>query len=205
VGVRAVTGELLPRAALRALEIDAALIAIDDLGVRAGARATALAHAAGRPVLVARSRSTSGAIVAATDLERPELPVMSPAALLARRLDVPMVAVHNVLPISVILGEDLREPVPIPPDEVVIEWTQERLAAAAAGMVACTEPVIRHALDPATAILEEAEARDADLVVVGTRRRSWFDRSGSGSVATRVVDRCERSVLVLPIGEGIRI
>ncbi|HEX5658601.1 MAG TPA: universal stress protein, partial [Polyangiales bacterium] len=53
--------------------------------------------------------------------------------------------------------------------------------------------------DAARAILQEARARNADLVVVGLRRRSWLDRLLSPSVASAVVRGARRSVLVTPL------
>jgi nucleotide-binding universal stress UspA family protein len=61
---------------------------------------------------------------------------------------------------------------------------------------------VRSEDNPVDAILNEARKRDADFVVVGARRRSWYDWPLFGSVASRVVNRGERSVLVLPLEES---
>jgi nucleotide-binding universal stress UspA family protein len=51
---------------------------------------------------------------------------------------------------------------------------------------------------PARAILEHADAVDADLVVVGTRGRKGFGRVLVGSVAEGVLRGTSRAVLIVP-------
>lgn len=51
--------------------------------------------------------------------------------------------------------------------------------------------------DPADAILRLAEEHQADVIVVGTRNRSWFSRLFDPSVAGAVADRARRPVLVV--------
>ncbi|MFO1540361.1 MAG: universal stress protein [Chloroflexota bacterium] len=52
--------------------------------------------------------------------------------------------------------------------------------------------------DPAAAIVDEAEARGADLVALGTHGRSGLDRILLGSVARSVLTHARCSVLVVP-------
>lgn len=52
--------------------------------------------------------------------------------------------------------------------------------------------------DPAAAIVDEAEARGADLVALGTHGRSGLDRIFLGSVARAVLTHARCSVLVAP-------
>lgn len=52
---------------------------------------------------------------------------------------------------------------------------------------------------PVDAILEEAKAREADLIVVGTHGRSGFTRLFFGSVAEKIV-RLAHTVPVLTVG-----
>ena len=59
--------------------------------------------------------------------------------------------------------------------------------------------IVRKEFNPVEAILQEARVQDADLVVVGTRSKSWLARVLTGSVAARVVNRANRSVLVTPL------
>jgi nucleotide-binding universal stress UspA family protein len=51
--------------------------------------------------------------------------------------------------------------------------------------------------DPARAIVDEAEARHADLIVMGTRGLTGFDRLVLGSVARNVLTHAHCSVLVV--------
>jgi len=51
--------------------------------------------------------------------------------------------------------------------------------------------------DPATAILQVAEAKRIDVIVVGSHERSWLDRLFHGSVAADVVRKAAVPVLVV--------
>lgn len=53
---------------------------------------------------------------------------------------------------------------------------------------------------PARAILETAEALDADLIVMGTHGRTGWRRALLGSVAEKVVHHTDRAVLCIPPG-----
>jgi hypothetical protein len=65
------------------------------------------------------------------------------------------------------------------------------------------EPSARGALrDKAPeATLLEARERQADVVVVGTRRCGWVRRMLSGSAATKLVNCSDRSILVVPVAD----
>jgi nucleotide-binding universal stress UspA family protein len=182
----------------RARDSSSALIVLAGFDERPGSAATILARAAGTAVLVARPLAADRAMVVATDLRRPELPVLTCAAGIARRLGLSVVALHNVTPIAFIIGGDLSMAVPIPPDELAIEVVLEHLFVAAGTMETAAESVLRHELDPATAILKEADARDAALIVVGTPHAAGRGRPATDAVAARVIDRTPRSVLVTP-------
>ncbi len=56
--------------------------------------------------------------------------------------------------------------------------------------------------DPAGVIVLHADARDADLIVMGTNNRSGWQRLREGSVAERVLRRTSRSTLMVPSDEG---
>jgi nucleotide-binding universal stress UspA family protein len=58
--------------------------------------------------------------------------------------------------------------------------------------------------DPAGAILLHARARHPDLIVLGTRQRSGFDRFRIGSVAETVTLRATQPVLIVPPSRGGR-
>jgi nucleotide-binding universal stress UspA family protein len=52
------------------------------------------------------------------------------------------------------------------------------------------------------AILEMAERRDADLIVMGVAHRSWLDRLAFGSTLRRLLRRATVPVLVVPVVAG---
>lgn len=180
-------------------ELAPKLIVMPARDQRAGALVTSLVRATGTPVLVARDATHGESIVAATDLEAVGYPVLRKAAELGRRLDAPLVAVHNVNPLAVAVGLELSWPVTVLPGDSLHDARGARMAELAAKLPGDAEAVVRQEMNPVDAILGEARERDADLVVVGTRRRSWFDRMICGSVAAQVVNRAKRSVLVTPL------
>jgi nucleotide-binding universal stress UspA family protein len=192
-------GDFVHEVAIRSVELGACVVVVTADGSRLGSRVTGLVQASGRPVLVARDAETDDCIIAATDLESIEFPVLSDASALAQLLASRVVAVHNLTPISVILGGGLSCPVSIPPDEREIAERGRLLMRATRGVTTCEAVVVRHEHDSAAAILEEARSREADLIVVGSRRRTWAGRMIAGNVTERVVNRARRSVLVTPL------
>ncbi len=50
---------------------------------------------------------------------------------------------------------------------------------------------------PSEAIIKLADERGADLIVIGTRRKKFFDRLVEGSVLQEVLRRSKRDVLVV--------
>jgi nucleotide-binding universal stress UspA family protein len=54
--------------------------------------------------------------------------------------------------------------------------------------------------DPAAVILEVAQARAIDLIVMSTHGRSGIGAFWSGSVAPEVVNRGRRPILLVPVG-----
>lgn len=57
---------------------------------------------------------------------------------------------------------------------------------------------------PAETIADYAERVDADLVVIGSRRRTGIGAAVLGSVSQGVVHHATRPVLVVPEGTGLR-
>jgi nucleotide-binding universal stress UspA family protein len=162
---------------------------------------TSLACSASIPVLVARGGLGGRAIIAATDLRKLGYPVLWKAAEIGRRLQVSMIAVHNV-DLQPITTPDMAWILRVPRPVSLLDGPAERLARVAAQLPVDTETVVRSEDNPADAILNEARTHDADFVVVGARRRSWYDWPLCGTVASRIVNRGERSVLVLPLEES---
>ncbi|MEO8182339.1 MAG: universal stress protein [Deltaproteobacteria bacterium] len=192
------SGDFVSHAAARAVEIDASLIVVPPGGRHAGEVAVKLACAAQLPVLVARDATFEESIVAATDLKDPTYPVLRTAASLSRRLDAPVIALHNLSPMVLIASRGLG--CAVAPDAGRSHArAREHLERAVRRLSSQTTIVVAEEVDPADAILHEAQARNADLITVGTRRRSWLERLLVSSLAARVVNGTERSVLVVPI------
>jgi nucleotide-binding universal stress UspA family protein len=150
------------------------------------------------PVLVARAMRPGAAVVAGTDLLRDGYPVVRQGAVLAAQLHGPLTCVHNVPPMTNAgLARSMPQPPPAPTSAELEAW-QHRLDTLVHEVVADSDSVVTNRSSTADAILEVARARDADVVVVGAHARSWLDRLVGDSVASRVVERADRSVLVVP-------
>lgn len=190
-------GDLETLVVERARALAAELVVLPDLGASVGHLATRLARAVQRPVLVARPAQATDVIVAASDLRDPDYPVVRAASALARRLEAEVVALHNVPPAPIATTPALP---------VVLERTASLASQRRAELEALTRSlpvpaeacVSRQVFDDA-AIVREALARRADLVVVGLRPRTFWQRLFGRSVAAQVVERAAPSVLVLPI------
>jgi nucleotide-binding universal stress UspA family protein len=188
-------------------ETDALAIVAPARKRRCGQTAAGLAIAARRPVLVAREAGPADTIVVASDLQQQGYPVLREGSKLARALGRPMVAVHNVpwdpLPAldATAVGADWVWPGLSPRTPEVHSRRGEELARALQLMRVRAETIVRCEFSTTDAILSEASLRDADLVVVGTRARSWLTRQLVHNVATEVADRARRSVLVTPLLE----
>lgn len=87
----------------------------------------------------------------------------------------------------------------IPPESRISVQRRASLLEAAGALSVESEAVLRSELDPAQAVLDEARTRDADLIVVGTRGRSWLERLLTSSVSEQIINRARRSVLVAPV------
>lgn len=191
-------GAFVAQVARRACEVGAGLIVVPDEGIGIGHAATRLAHATSVPVLVGREGAMSGVIVAATDLRDPDLPVLRHAAILARRLSVPVLALHNVAPMVSRLGGEAPGTAPVMTASGLTEIrTQMRKGVRGAAIDA--NAIVANESRIEWAILQAARRRHADIIAVGTRRRSWFSRIVDRSVGEQVVDGARRSVLLIPL------
>jgi nucleotide-binding universal stress UspA family protein len=154
------------------------------------------------PVLVVRPVSSSGLVLAATDLSDPAMPAVSEAARIARVRGLRLGLVHCI---------------EVSPDPVVAlagpfggGWSAPPAAAVEAARLAA-ENVLRETAarlnvnadvfavtgNAAQAIIELAEAHRAELLVVGTHGRTAIRRLLLGSVAEKVVAGAPCSVLVV--------
>jgi nucleotide-binding universal stress UspA family protein len=196
------TGPFVEQVAEHAAHVGAELIVMPPHRGPFGNIVTTLALTAGLPVLVARGATSSDAIVAATDLEDTDYPVLRQAARLGHELDAPVIAVHNVRPVSLLLQAGLAWPHTMLASGSATEARRRQLLNASRRLDLHSENVVAQQLDHAEAILHEARTRDADIVVVGSHDRGWLDRVLSASVAVAVVNRARRSVLVTPVGSS---
>ena len=168
-----------------ARELQASLIVLPRQRGVSGREAAWLASMSDVPVLVARPATRGEAIVAATDMLDPGYPVLRQAAAWSQRLESPLVCVHN---------EGDTPPGPSHAARSAVDLLQ---VAMRFGRDA--ESVVARRSDPVETILGEARTREADLVVVGVRPHTWLDLFSARGLATRLVDRARRSVLLTPI------
>ena len=196
------SGEFAKVVVEAARELGAALIVLPGTDRPSGAAVTQIAHAAGLPVLVAREAAFGGAIVAATDFADGGYRELRHATRLARSLRAELAFLHNVKPLVHASTSALGHcscTVIEPPVEA-LEECRGRLQALARYLGARAETVVASRPCADDAILEAASAFGADLVVVGARRQPWLERVFGTALSARIVDRCERSVLVAPLG-----
>jgi nucleotide-binding universal stress UspA family protein len=167
-----------------------------------GAIVTKIVATTAVPVLVARRAGPSARVVVATDLRDPRTPVLKRGAELATRLDAPVTFLHNVPPLPPEVPMALGLHIPGDddlPTEALLVRQMERLRERARSLAPSAEAVVLSKSSTASAILDASREREADLVVVGTRPRSWLRTVATPSVARRVVEDASRSVLVVPI------
>jgi nucleotide-binding universal stress UspA family protein len=193
-------GEFSEVVAQTARELDAELVVIPGAERQKGKTVAQIAREAGVPVLVAR-KSVGGGIVAATDLGDPGCDELRQAAALASQVPGKLAFVHNVKPIvhaaTTSLGHCMCTL--IEPSAQALQECKERLQGLAAFFGVCAEAMVVSRPSAEDAILEVARDEGADLVVVGARRQRWIERLFGTALAARIVDRCERSVLVAPL------
>lgn len=186
-------GDFGEEVATRAQEIEPDMIMISDGANPAGDMATVLARTAARPVLVAREQSSRCTLLAATDLQDEGYPVLRQAAELGHYLHASVLAFHQVDVAQTGCGAaiDARRGV----------WTamqKERLEMVADRLLYDGEVFVAEGEDPAVAIVAHARHLEADTIVVGTRPRGT-EGSARRNTAARVVERTDRSVIIVPI------
>ncbi len=141
-------------------------------------------------------------ILAATDLSRASEPALRQAAALAEALGAKVTLLHVFDPTPLV------PPVALPPpralEEKLAEEMRERIAKELHRLrerllppdLEVEEAVLR-ASSPAAAIIEQAEQRGADLIVLGTHGRTGLTHVLVGSVAERVVRHSPVPVLTV--------
>lgn len=195
------TGGFVSQVVQYARTLEDPVIVLPPSRRRLGSTATALAWASSRSVLVVRASARAATVLVATGLEKGATFCLQKARSLGRQLGAPVVALHNVtrIPSTVSVGSPLLAPLLLAPrpasDRAPLEaarvtQARERLAP--------MSTIVTNELDLVGAIIEQARRYRAHTVVVGTRRRSWFERFIEPSIAAAVVDGADRSVLVTP-------
>jgi hypothetical protein len=175
-------GTFIEQVTERATELDARLLILPRGAPRLASLVTELAQRSQRAVLVPKSRASFGTLLAATDLEDSRSPVLRRAAQLGDELGATVLALHSVVALRTELSE--------------LEWNRLRLERATRDCGGVLEPIVAHAVDPTQGILQQARARRAGLIVVGTRTRP--DRAAPNT-AVRLLEGARYSILVAPL------
>jgi nucleotide-binding universal stress UspA family protein len=178
-------GEFVDQVALRASELGATTIAVAPSHQRLGTAVIRLTRRCSCAVLVPRGHSAFLTLLAATDLRDANGTVLRRAAQIAAALDAKSIAVHSLVEVSGTASE------------VELENRRRSLARATRDIDNQFETVVVRTLDAARGILDEARENDADLIVVGVRRK--HQPTSSTGTAMRVISDARRSVLVAPL------
>ena len=153
-------------------------------------------------------------ILYATDLGHGASAVFRIAVSIAKKYDAKIVMLHAVEPLGT-FGKTLLETY-LPPDSSskleqetlakVTETINRRLAKfcedeLGKGSSECdfVEDIVVVNAHPATAIKEESEKREVDMIVMGTHSQSPIGEVFMGSIARRVTQIAKMPVLVVPI------
>ena len=189
-------------------EVHASLVVVGSRGATGlerlllgsvAARVVRYAHA---PVLVARPHAKTGRVLAATDFSDAALPARTFAAEEARRRGARLTLLHSldVLPSPAIgFGAPFGATWVVPPKEL-LDQARAGVREALQGMLqrfGVDGDILATEGDAAAAILDAARTLPAELVVVATRGRTGIARMVLGSVAERVVEHAECSVLAV--------
>jgi len=191
-----------PAVALRqaAAEVDAGLIVLGGkhhttVGEWAG-RSTAmhLIRTAEIPVLVATSAQLPRRVLVALDQSAATGPTLEAAERFAAQLGAQLKVLSVIEPLPTI-GE-------VPPldPEPYYQTSQFLIEKNVWPMVTTpgVEKIISYGLASST-IVREAKAWDADLVVMGSHGKGWFERVLVGSVTARVAHELPTSLLIVPV------
>lgn len=118
------------------------------------------------------------------------------AAELARARPAPVLVVGVVAVFPASLSRVPGEPVPDAREDVAVRGLLEEARVTLADRGVAVETVEEYG-DPADAVLAQAKAAGADLIVVGARGLSLAGRALLGSVSSKVVHNAECDVLVV--------
>jgi nucleotide-binding universal stress UspA family protein len=178
-----------------------ALVVIAGVDAPSGKQVVRIARRARVPVLVSRRPSQNGVMLAAMDLTPAGESELRFAGELAERFAMRLSLLHNVRPVvhamTAPAGHTLCTVIQPSKELLASRRAQLQALAREAGVNADTQVLSRPSVDDA--ILEQARAQAADLVVVGLRPQKFIERLFGTALASRVLDQCERSVLIAPI------
>ena len=177
-------GGFLPTVVEVASEYHANLIVLPESEGKDGHKVTKLARLAQVPVLVARAPRHPETILAASDLQSTECPVLKRADQLSKSTKAPLILVHNAQTTHRATESSGEHPL----QQAVINLPPDMRA------------VLLSVENTVDAILTTANEKDADLIVVGTNRRGWFHNLLSPGIAAQVAQKANRSVLIDPLG-----
>lgn len=158
------------------------------------------------PVLVARPERAGHEIVAATNFADTRYPALCQAARLGARLGAHVTFVHNADRSDYVAAASffgIAVPAVVAPLEPDLDRRRIELEEIAHFIGSNIDTVVASRADTADAILDVARARDADLVVVGARRRRTLRERATLGTAATVARRAVRSVLSVPLREGV--
>lgn len=182
-------------------EMDTVLIVLPDSMGLPGEDVTRIADETGVPVLVSRHPRGGKTILAASDLSSDTLRVLSKSLDFRDKLNSCIIFMHNIEP---------GDGIPSSHSETGLESEQiseEERAGTIKQILRIFAPelgpdiksVIMNRADTPGAILEVAKNTQADIVVVGVHHHSWLDQAFGTRIAENVVDRSDRSVMVVPV------
>lgn len=198
------TGRFEQEIARQATKLEPELIVVPGAGLGDGAAVLRVVQSTRTSVFVARSLSSCrNTVVAGTNLESPEYPVVRRASSIAERLGCSLIAVHNVRPREILSASGLLWPVSVPVIVDTSDAAAARLEQLRARLEAGVETILSQETDATEAILRAADLSNAQVIVVGARRHRWLARLLRTGVARQLVERSQRSVLICPVGEGI--
>ncbi|HTV21283.1 MAG TPA: universal stress protein [Polyangiaceae bacterium] len=182
--VAARLGTFTEQVALRASEIGADVIAVSPNRKQLVATVQRLARATNRAIFVPRKGGSFATLLAATDLEEPNTPLLERAAQLGAHLDATLVALHGVP------SGEASAP--------VLEQRLLQLEHATRRLGGHFESIVLRTGDPGQEIVRQARRRKADVVLVGTRLRA-------PGAAALVLENATCSVLVEPLTERVAV
>lgn len=182
--------DCVEKTALCARQAGADWIVMPDVHDGCGKAATALARAAGCPVLVARAPTSRSTLLVATDVSDDLHSICSRAAALAEAPHAPVLAFHD----AAFRPSELSSRV----NTLTDVWAQiqaERMEANRHQRLPDLEVLLAHGTDRVKSILDQARREDAEILIVGV---SEGGATAYDELAAAVVDRAIRSVLVVP-------